>query len=124
MKLYHVLALPRFYEPIVNNRLPFKTIYKLTRLAQRVEQEKTFYQEQIQKLIEEYGQKEDGNLIYTEDGSSVKIIEGKEEECNTKIFELNDLDIDLSEFSFSVEEFDGLELTMEQMDIIMPLIKI
>ena len=54
--------------------------------------------------------------------TSIKIIEGKEEECSAKIAELKNLEIDLSDFKFSIEEFDKLELSVNDMYGILPLI--
>jgi hypothetical protein len=54
--------------------------------------------------------------------TSIKIIEGKEDECGAKIAELKNLEINLDEFKFSIEEFDKLELSINDMYGILPLI--
>ena len=55
--------------------------------------------------------------------SFIKIIPGKEDECNLKIIELKELEVDFSQFEFALEEFDSLELTLAEMSSILPLIK-
>ena len=50
------------------------------------------------------------------------VIKGKEDECSAKISELKNLEIDLSEFKFSIEEFEKLELSVSDMYGILPLI--
>lgn len=123
MKMYEVLALQNFYSSIHDKKLPIKTAYKLSRLAKRAEEESQFYQSQFQKIIDEYALKENGQLVYSEDMTSIKIIPGKEDECAAKLTELRELEVDMKDFEFSIEEFENLELTIAQMSSILPLIK-
>ena len=123
MKMYEVLTLQNFYASIHDKKMPIKTAYKLSRLAKRVEEETQFYQSQFHKIIEDYALKENGQLVYSEDMTSIKIIPCKEDECAAKMTELRELEVNLSEFEFTIEEFDDLELTINQMASILPLIK-
>lgn len=122
MKLYEVLSIQNFYNLVRDAKLPIKTTYKLTRLIRRVEEETHFYQTEFAKIVDEYALKENGELVYSDDMTSIKIIEGKEDECSAKIVELKNLEIDLSEFKFSIEEFEKLELSINDMYGILPLI--
>ena len=122
MKLYEVLAIQNFYNLIKDAKLPIKTTYKLTRLMRRVEEESQFYQAEFIKIVNEYALKKDGQLVYSDDMTSIKIIEGKEDECNSKIIELKNLEIDMSEFKFSIEEFENLEISVSDMYGILSLI--
>lgn len=123
MKLHEVLVLPTFCSSIQDKKMPIKTAYKLSRLAKRAEEESAFYQSQFTKIVDEFAQKENGQLVYSEDMTSIKIIPGKEEECANKISELRDVEVDLSQFEFAIEEFENLELTIAQMSAILPFIK-
>lgn len=123
MKLYEVISIQNFYTSVQDAKLPIKTAYKLTRLMRRVEEETQFYQAEFSKIVEEYALKENGAYVYSDDMTSIKIIEGKEDECTAKIEELKNLEVDLTEFEFSIEEFDCLDLSINQMYGILPLIK-
>lgn len=123
MKMYEALALQNFYVSIQDKKMPIKTAYKLSRLAKRIEEEAQFYQKEFARIVDEYALKEDGQLVYSKDMTSIKIIPGKEDECSNKIFELKELEIDLSQFEFTIDEFDSLELTLAEMSSILPLIK-
>ena len=123
MKMFEVLMLQNFYTSVQDKKMPIKTAYKLSRLARRVEEEAQFYQKEFARIVDEYALKENGQLVYSEDMASIKIIPGKEDECNTKIIELKELEVDLSDFEFSIEEFEDLQLTLAQMSAIFPLIK-
>lgn len=122
MKMYEILALPNFYASIHEKKMPIKTAYKLSKLAKRAEEETQFYQSQFQKIIDEYALREDGQLVYSEDMTSIKIIPGKEDECAKKITELREIEVDIKDFTFSIDEFENLELTMAEMSALFPLI--
>lgn len=123
MKMYEALALQNFYASVHDKKMPIKTAYKLSRLAKRIEEELQFYQKEFARIIDEYALKENGQVVYSEDMSYIKIIPGKEDECNLKIVELKELEVDFSQFEFALEEFDSLELTLAEMSSILPLIK-
>lgn len=123
MKLYEVLSLQEFYNTIKDKKLPIKTTYKLSKLMRRVEEESQFYSAEFAKIVNLYAKKENGELIYSQDGTSIEIIPGKESECNEKILELQNLEVNLGEFSFELEEFEGVDVTLFEMQGILPLIK-
>ena len=123
MKMYEILEMQNFYTSVQNKKMPIKTAYKLSRMAKRIEEEVQFYQKEFARIINDYALKEDGQLVYSEDMNSIKVIPGKEEECNAKVIELKELEVDFSQFEFSLDEFESFELTLAEMSSILPLIK-
>lgn len=123
MKMYEVLALQNFYASVQDKKMPVKTAYKLSRLARKAEEEVQFYQKEFARIVNEYALKENGQLVYSDDMTSIKIIPGKEDECNEKIIELKELEIDLAGIEFTIEELENLELTLAEMSAIFSLIK-
>ena len=123
MKMYEVLALQNFYASVQDKKMPVKTAYKLSRLARKAEEEVQFYQKEFGRIVNEYALRENGQLVYSDDMTSIKIIPGKEDECNEKIIELKELEIDLAGIEFTIEELENLELTLAEMSAIFSLIK-
>lgn len=121
MKMYEVLALQDFCVLTQDKKLPIKTAYKISRLNRCVEEEIQFYQKEFTKIINEYGLRENGQLVYSEDRTSIKIIPGKEDECSKKFIELRELELDIN-INFTIEELENLDLTVSQMNAILPLI--
>ena len=95
MKMYEILEIANLYESIKNVKMPLKTTYKFTKLIKQAEEEITFYQTKFQEIIENYGAKENGQFKLTADGSSIAIIPGKELECNEKIYELRNIEVNI-----------------------------
>lgn len=123
MKMYEILELPRFYESIKDTKLPLKTTYKFTKLLKQAEEELAFYQTKFNEIISEYGVKENGQYKLTADGSSVVIIPGKENDCNEKVYELRNLDVEIPGIKFSIDELSALDVTISELSCLMSLIE-
>ena len=123
MKMYEVLELSNLYNSISNIKLPLKTTYKFTRLMRRADEEIAFYQEKFREIVEEYGVKENGEYKLTSDGQSIAIIAGKEIECNTKIAELRNLEVPIENIKFSIEELEGIDISISELSCLMSLIE-
>jgi predicted transcriptional regulator len=122
--MYEILELQTLYSSIANIRMPLKTTYKFTRLMKRAETELEFYQTKFQEIVAEYGEKDDnGQYKFTEDGQSIVIIAGKEQECNAKLFELRNLDVEINDIKFSIEELEGIDVSISELACIMSLIE-
>ena len=123
MKMYEILDLQILYKSIANTKLPLKTTYKFTRLMRRAEEEIAFYQEKFREIVEEYGVKENGEYKLTPDGMSIEIIPGKEVECNIKLAELRNLDVLIDGIKFSIEELEGIDVSISELSCLMSLIE-
>lgn len=124
LKIYQLTDLPTFFDKVKTQKLPFKTSYRLTLLIQEVEKHINFYQEQFRNLLNEYGKKdENGNLIPTEDGQGIMLTEETMNEAYAKLAELRELEVTLPEVKFSVDDFANVELSPQEMVIIMPFIQ-
>jgi hypothetical protein len=92
-------------------------------LAKAIDEKTIFYHETLQEILQEYGQfDENGNIIPTEDGNGVKVRPGTEQECVSKINELQNLDVELPNIKFDIDEFGDIELTMEVFNLITPFL--
>lgn len=122
-KMYSIIDFPSVFEKIKSQPLSIKTSYRLTLLALEIEKHIQFYQQNFHKILQEYGQRnEKGQFVPTEDGQGVKIIDGKFEECNNKLKELRDLDVELPDTKFSIDDFGDIALTPMEVYIIKPFI--
>ena len=123
MKMYELLELPKLYESIKDTKLSLKTTYKFAKLIKRAEDELTWYQTEFQKIIQDYGIQEDGQYKLTPDGQSIAIIPGKELECNSKITELRNFDVIIDNIKFSIEELEGIDLSISELTCLLSLIE-
>lgn len=123
MKMYELLELPKLYESIKDTKMSLKTTYKFAKLIKRAEDELTWYQTEFQKIIQDYGVQENGQYKLTSDGQSIAIIPGKEMECNSKITELRNFDVIIDNIKFSIEELEGIDLSISELTCLLSLIE-
>ena len=83
MKMYEIRAFENFYKEIKEKKMPLRVAYKLNKLFQETQKSTVFYDENLNKIIEKFGEKdEDGNFVPTKDGTGIKIQENKINECS------------------------------------------
>jgi hypothetical protein len=124
LKMYQITDFPSFFEKVKSQKLPFKTSYRLTLLTTEIEKHINYYQEQFRNLLMEYSKKDDeGNPMPTSDGQGILLKEETMNEAYAKLNELRDLDVGLPDTKFSSDDFDGIELSPEEMMVIMPFIE-
>lgn len=124
LKMYQITDFPSFFSKVKSQKLPFKTSYRLTLLTTEIEKHINYYQEQFRNLLMEYSKKDDeGNPVPTSDGQGVLLKEETMNEAYSKLNELRDLDVELPDTKFSPDDFDGIELSPEEMIVIMPFIE-
>ena len=124
LKMYEILDFPTFFAKVKSQKLPFKISYRLTLLTQEIEKHINYYQEQLRELLNEYGLKdENGNLVPTPDGQGIRLIEETMNEAYAKIAELRELEVELPDYTFNADDFDNIELSPEEMFVIVPFIK-
>ena len=124
LKMYQLIDFPSFYTKIKSQKLSFKISYKIALLTQEIQKHVDFYQESLRNLLMEYSKKdEQGNPVSTEDGQGVLLQEETMNEAYAKLAELRELDVELPDTKFSPDDFDNIEISPEEMIIIMPFIE-
>lgn len=123
MKLNKALAICQLYERIKTKVVPISTAFKLNKLYRALKENADFYQKTFTDLIQTYSLKdENGNLRYNEDKTIILIIPEKMEECNTRLRELDELDVAAPEIKFSESELEPLGLSLEEVEILIDFI--
>lgn len=124
LKMYEIIDFPTTFEKVKSQKLSFKTSYKLTLLAKEIQKHIDFYQESFRNLLMEYSKKdEEGNPMPTSDGQGILLKEETMNEAYAKLAELRELDVELPDTKFSPDELDKIEISAEEMIIIMPFIE-
>lgn len=123
IKMKDILGFSSFYNEVKSQKLSMKVSYNIARLAKAIEQELEFYREKFSAIVQEYSDKdENGNPIPTDDGG-IKIKPGFEHECYHAIDELQNLDVELPDVKFSIEDFGNVEIEPITVNLIIPFIK-
>lgn len=104
--------------------LPLKVAYKLNKIKQAVDKEGDFYSEKFQEIINNYAKKdEEGNLVFSEDGEQIMIQDGKIEECNKALEDLQNLEVEIDNYNLTIDDFgEDLTCTPDELETLMPFL--
>ena len=124
LKMQQIIEFQKFYNNVKNIKLPLKTAYKLNKLFIQANEELSFYQQKFVEIINNFGKRdENGELVYSSDKTSIEIEEARRDECFQKIEELQNLEVDINGIDFTIEELEGFNLTISEVECLMPFIK-
>ena len=123
--MLNVLELNGFYNNIKNKKLPFQIAYKFSKIIRLIQGDVDFFEKEMDKLLDEYGKRDEtGQFILTEDNKGIVIQEEYIDKCNEKMNELYHLPITIEgDISFTVEELGFLDMTPQEISILMPFIR-
>lgn len=119
-----VVQLYELYQKVIKEKLPIRVSYKFARLGACLRAEVEFYQDKMSQILNECGKKdENGNYLKTPDQNGIQIKSSKFDECVQAVKELQSLEIKIDGIQFEIEELEGLDLTGEEVELLLPLIK-
>ena len=107
-----------------NVNLPLKVAYKMNKLKKAIKTESEFYADKFREIIDAYAKKDDnGDYVFSEDGSQIMIQEDKLDECSEELANLQDLTVEIDNLGLSIDDFgDNVECTPEDLEPLMPFL--
>ena len=101
-------------QTITQRQLPVKASYAIAKNITTINRELKVFESEKMKIINEFALKDEGGNPKIE-GNTYKIIEGKEEECNSKINELLDIEIDVEIRSFNINCIENINFSPSEL---------
>ena len=127
MKLKELIQLRQILGALANQKMSIKSSYSIARFISQTNDAEIIYNQKIQELINEFGDRDQQNKFKTDENGSISIKEGKEQECNDKIAEIDNFEIDVPQLTVSEKDIDNLdskiELTPAELFILLENIK-
>lgn len=104
--------------------LPLKAAYKLNKIRKAADKEGEFYSEKFQEIINDYAKKDsEGNVMFSDDGEQIMIQDGKIEECNKALADLQDLEVEIDNFGLTVDDLgEDVACTPDELEALMPFL--
>lgn len=110
----NLFVLKGIIEKIKSKTFSIETQYKFLKLSKIIDSEIEIFEEQRKMLIENFGERDEaGNFIVENGGIKIKI--DSQEECEKKVKELNEMQVQFPDMYFSLPELEPLELTLEDL---------
>ena len=95
MKAINIFGIYESLTTLADKDLDLNTACDIAKDIQNLSIPKQILEQKRNKLIQEYGEKDDEGNLKTNDNGSISFTENNEYECNKKIAELFDEDVDL-----------------------------
>lgn len=123
IKMYQVFKVLDIYTRVKELKVPAKVAYKFNRLCVGLDGNNKFYEEELSKIIQQYGEKnEDGSFKKTESGDGIQIKRNQIETAQKEVDNLLNLEVEAPDICFAVDELDGLQLSIEDFNSMLPFI--
>lgn len=118
-----VYALSAFLGGLGTQKLPVKTAYKLAKIQQAVQEEIGFFQTKLNEIFAVYAEKDEQGQPKTTKEGGIELIPETQPQAMEKIGELENLIVELNVPLLTLEELEAVDMTLQEFDLIMPLIK-
>ena len=123
IKMWQVFKILDIYKRVKELKVPAKTAYKFNKLYIGLNEDSKFYSEELNKILQQYADmEEDGSFKRNAEGG-IQIKEGQIGNAQAEINNLENLDVDVPDIYFDIEELDGLQLSIEEFNCMLPFIK-
>lgn len=122
MKLSQIEPLKETLLNISQKELPFRLAYKISKLSEKIEKDYLFFTEEVQKIIIKYAERDEKGEIAFE-GNNVKIQRDLIEQAEKDLKELDEVEIEEIDVSFTLDELESLNIKPLEVSALMPFIK-
>ena len=123
IKLDKVLSAGKIYNSLKEEVIPIQLAYKFSRLFKSFKELEEFYENELNKLIEIYGERDEKNNLISTPEEGIKLRLDTLTEARKKINDLSNLEVDCADVTFSLEELSNLKIPFEQFNSLLPFIK-
>ena len=97
-----------------NDKMPIKTAYKFNKLLTSFESDFKFFQEKYREILFKYCNKnEDGSLFINDSGDFI-VEKENTEKYTADMTDLLSTLVEIPEIKFTLDELDGIEITVQE----------
>ena len=120
MKLIDLVNIRNVFKP----EMEFQNIqngYKVNKFIKNIEQDNLFYNTKLFEIIQDCAEK-DGDEIKTIENGNFIVAEDKISECNDRVVELQNIEVEVNLPSFKLEDFRQCTFSLKELSVLEPLI--
>lgn len=115
MNIITLINAAKIFEKFARTKLPSKLAYKIMKFCKSVAVEEEFYNTKRNEIIDVYAVKDENGQIAVGDDGMITIVPDKISEANIAIQELNSIEVEAPNVRFTLDELEGLELSVADM---------
>lgn len=118
MNIITLINAANIFEKFAQTKLPSKLAYKIMKFCKGAAVEEEFYNSKRNEIIDMYAVKDENGQVVVSDNGTLSIMPDKINEANDMLRELNSIEVDAPNIKFTLDELDGLELSMADMFVL------
>lgn len=123
IKRYKLSSLEQIFNKLLSQTFAVQTQYKFLKLKNSIKEELEIYRIQYASLLDRFCEKdEEGNLIIN-GADGYKVDPKKMPELEKAITEIEEVEIQVPDIYFSLDELEDLGLTLYELNVLEPFIK-
>lgn len=119
MNIMTLISAAKIFEKFAQSHLSSnKLAYKIMKFCKSVAIEEEFYNTKRNEIIDMYAIKDENGEVLVSDNDVISIIPEKINEANAALRELHSIEVEAPNIKFTLDELDGLELSVADMFVL------
>jgi hypothetical protein len=115
MNILTLINAAKVFNQVAQMKISSKLAYKIMKLCKSVATEEEFYNNKRNEIINEYAVKDENGQIVVSDDGMISIMQDKIPVAEKALRELNEIDVDVPDIKFTLDELDELKLSVADM---------
>ena len=115
MNIITLINAAKIFEKFAQTKLSSKLAYKIMKFCKSVASEEEFYNTKRSEIINAYAIKDDNGQLAVDNNGMISIMPDKIDEANAALQELNSIEVEAPNIKFTLDELEGLELSVVDM---------
>lgn len=115
MNILTLMSAAKVFSQVAQMKISSKLAYKIMKLCKSVATEEEFYNNKRNEIINEYAVKDENGQIVVSDDGMIKIMQDKIPVAEKALRELNEIEVDVPDIKFMLDELDELKLSVADM---------
>lgn len=121
MKIGQLLKIKGVFAPFIRMRLAPRLSYKLLKFIKAIEFEEEFFNSKFREIVDDCAKKDEQGKFITDKNGNIAL--EKSDKFKKAVEELNDIEITAPDISFTLDELQGLTLSVLDIALIEDFIK-
>jgi hypothetical protein len=115
MNIITLINTAKIFERFAQAKVSPRLAYKIMKFCKSAGVEEEFYNTKRNEIIDMYAIKDENGQVVVSDDGMINIVPDKIAEANAAMQELNGLEVEAPSIRFTLDELEGLELSVADM---------
>lgn len=115
MNIITLLSAAQIFMQFDQTKIAPKLAYKIMKFCKAVSVEEEFFNTKRNEIIDTYAVKDENGKVAVTDDGMISIAQDKILDANSALYELKNIEVDVPNIKFTLEELEAFELSVSDM---------